>query len=123
MISLIIICGAKEEPMKIFISQLMRDKTEQEIIEERAYAIEHARRIYDGQQLEIIASYFEDYDPKCTGERKALKYLAKSIELLADADAVVFAPGWESGRGCKIEQFCAMEYGIPRIYLPPREEK
>ena len=109
--------------MKIFISQLMKDKTPEEILVNRAYAIEHARRIYDGQPLEIIDSYFEDYDPKCEGERRALKYLAKSIELLADADAVVFAPGWESGRGCKIEQLCAIEYGIHRIYLPPREDK
>lgn len=101
--------------MKIFISQVMRDKTEQEIIEERAYAIEQARRVYDGHQLEIIDSYFEGYKPD--GKRKALKYLAKSIELLADADAVVFAPGWENGRGCKIEQECAKAYEIPRLYL------
>ena len=115
MILLIIICGAKEEPMKIFISQVMRNKTEQEILVERAYAIEQARRVYDGHKLEILDTYFPEFEDK--GKREPLKYLAKAIEMMADADAVVFAPGWEDGRGCKIEQECAKAYDIPRLYL------
>ena len=101
--------------MKIFISQVMQDKTKEEIELDRAYAIEQARRVYADHKLEIIDSYFTDYIPE--GKRKALKYLAKSIELLADADAIVFAPGWEFARGCKIEQECAKAYDIPRLYL------
>ena len=37
-------------------------------------------------------------------------YLAKSIELLDQADMVYFAKGWESARGCKIEHLVAHEY-------------
>jgi len=102
--------------MKVFISQLMRDKREDEIIRTRAAAIEYARRVYPDKDLDIIDSYFTDYTP--SGERAAMKYLAKSIELLADADVIVFAPGWKDGRGCRIEQLCAQAYDIPRIYLP-----
>ena len=101
--------------MKVFISQAMNGKTEEEIYYERALAIEQARRYYADQKLEIIDSYFTDYKPE--GHNKALKYLAKSIELLADADAVVFAYGWREARGCKIEQECAKAYNIPRLYL------
>lgn len=41
--------------------------------------------------------------------------LGKSLELLADADVVYFAKDWEKYRGCKIENVCAVEYGIPVI--------
>lgn len=44
-----------------------------------------------------------------------MKYLAKSLELLADADVAYFAKGWESARGCRIENQCAIEYGIDTI--------
>ena len=44
-----------------------------------------------------------------------MKYLAKSLELLADADVAYFARGWESARGCLIENQCAIEYGIDTI--------
>ena len=44
-----------------------------------------------------------------------MKYLAKSLELLADADVAYFDRGWESARGCRIENQCAIEYGIDTI--------
>lgn len=37
------------------------------------------------------------------------------MELLADADVAYFARGWESARGCRIENQCAIEYGIDTI--------
>ena len=45
-----------------------------------------------------------------------MKYLAKSIELLADADIVYFANGWQEARGCKIEHDCVIAYGTAYIY-------
>ena len=36
-------------------------------------------------------------------------------ELLAGADIAYFAKGWQDARGCKIENTCAIEYGIPVI--------
>lgn len=44
-------------------------------------------------------------------------FLAKSIELLDKADAVVFMPGWQQARGCRIEETCAKEYGKFLMYL------
>ena len=97
---------------KVFISQPMNGKTDKEILEQREVAIAAAEHFL-GEPVEEIKSYFEDYNPEsgCI----PLKYLAKSLELLADADVAYFAPGWESARGCKIERACAETYGIDII--------
>lgn len=94
---------------KLFISQPMKGKTKEEILAVRKRAIENAKVVMD-DDVEVIESYFEDYNPDdgCV----PLKYLSKSLELLADADIVYFAKGWESARGCRIEYRCATDYGI-----------
>ena len=38
--------------------------------------------------------------------------LARALGKLAEADAVIFAPGWETARGCRMEHLAAEEYGI-----------
>ena len=93
---------------KVFVSQPMKDKTEQEILEERANIFQLAKDSFP--DAELIDSYFDDYEPS-TGN-VGLKYLANSLELLADADVAYFAPGWGEARGCRIENECAIEYGI-----------
>lgn len=97
---------------RLFISQPMNGKTEEEILAVREKAIESAKRNI-GEDVEVIDSYFEDYNPEngCV----PLKYLSKSLELLADADIAYFAKGWEDARGCRIENQCAIAYGIEVI--------
>lgn len=94
---------------KLFISQPMNGKSEEEILAVRKKAIESAKAALE-EDVEVIESYFEDYNPDkgCV----PLKYLSKSLELLADADVAYFARGWEQARGCRIENQCAIEYGI-----------
>lgn len=62
---------------------------------------------------ELIDSFIEGAPAKAT----PLWYLGESIKLLGSADVVVFAPGWENARGCRIERRCAEEYGIPMLNL------
>jgi hypothetical protein len=100
--------------MKVFISQVMRDKTKEEILLERESVIKYVRKIY-GESAEIIDSYFGDYNPQ-TGSIP-LKFLAKSLELLADADLAIFCRNWEHARGCIIEHQCAVSYGIDVEYM------
>ena len=97
---------------KLFISQPMNGKTEEEILAVRNKAVESAKVMLN-EDVEVIESYFEDYNPDkgCV----PLKYLAKSLDLLADADVAYFAKGWESARGCRIENQCAIEYSIDTI--------
>ena len=95
---------------KLFISQPMKDKTNEEILEVRKKAIESAEREL-GEKVEVIDSFFQDAPVNAN----PLWFLGKSIELLSTADVVFFAKGWEEARGCRIENTCAIEYGIQTI--------
>ncbi|MGL5718864.1 MAG: hypothetical protein ACRCX2_38030 [Paraclostridium sp.] len=107
--------------VKVFISQPMNDRTYGDIIDERNKAIEIIKEQFKRQsgEVEIIDSYFEDYNPSkgCI----PLKYLAKSLELLADADLALFVGDWQKARGCKIEHECAKAYGIDTAYYGSEE--
>lgn len=102
--------------IKVFISQPMRGKSAKEILEERNLAISLLKNDCEAleQDVEILDSYFEDYNPK--GGSIPLKYLAKSIEILADADILLCIGKWESARGSRIEHECAKQYGIKIVY-------
>ncbi len=91
---------------KVFISQPMNGKTNDEIIEERNILIEKAKDRYG--DVEIIDSFFKD----APHNAKPLWFLGKSIEALADADVAYFAKDWDKARGCRIENQCAIAYGI-----------
>lgn len=92
---------------KLFISQPMKDKTDNQIKEERMKAIKEAEALL-GASVEVIDSFFET----APAEAKPLWFLGKSLELLSDADAAYFAKGWKEARGCKIEHDSAIAYGI-----------
>lgn len=95
---------------KLFISQPMRGKSDEEILATRERAIESAERNL-GEKVEVIDSFFKDSPV----EAKPLWFLGKSLELLSTADVAYFASGWEKARGCRIENICAIEYGIDVI--------
>lgn len=99
--------------IKVFISHPMKDKSESEILIARDEAITKIKKMFPDDEVVVINSYFMDYSPK--EGNIPLKYLAKSIELLADADVVYFCSGWEHARGCIIEYECAFAYGISCI--------
>ena len=83
---------------KLFISQPMRGKSDEDILTERKKAIESAEKVI-GEPVDA----------------KPLWFLGKSLELLAGADIAYFAKGWQDARGCRIEHTCAVEYNIDRI--------
>lgn len=93
--------------MKVFISQPMKGKTNEEIKAERRRLIGKVRALY-GDDIEIIDSFFEN----ATAGARPLWFLGKSLELLSTADVAAFARGWRDARGCRIENICAIEYGI-----------
>lgn len=97
----------KESIMKIFISQPMKGKTNEEIKTERERLIAKAREHY-GEDVEVIDSFFEN----APADARPLWFLGKSLELLSTADVAVFAPDWKSARGCRVENYCAIQYGL-----------
>jgi len=96
--------------MKLFISQPMRDKTDEEIKTVRAKAIETVKEIY-GKDVEIIDSFFEN----APHDAKPLWFLGKSLELLSGADVAYFAKGYSNYRGCIMEYEACCQYGIDKI--------
>ena len=99
--------------MKVFISQPMRGKTDEEILTERNHMIEIVKKNYPDKEIEIIDSFFQG----APTDAKPLWFLGKSLELLSTADVAVFAKGWNEYRGCRIEHDCCVEYGIEFIHV------
>ena len=97
---------------KLFISQPMKDKTDEEILQVREKAIKSAEDEL-GEKVEVIDSFFQN----APHDAKPLWFLGKSLELLSNADIAYFAKDWDKYRGCKIEHTCATEYGIDIIHF------
>ena len=95
---------------KLFISQPMKGKSDEEILAEREKAVAEAQKMV-GEPVEVVDSFFQS----APADARPLWFLGKSLELLSTADVVYFADGWQDARGCKIEHLCAVEYGIERI--------
>ena len=90
---------------KVIISQPMRGKSEQQVREERAQLVSELTQ----KGYEVVDTVFSDF----TNEGNIpLKYLAKSIEAIADVDCVFFMDGWDEARGCRIEYQVCEDYGI-----------
>lgn len=67
------------------------------------------------KKIEILDSWFDEEFENSECKNKGLLYLAKSLEVMADADAVVLDRNWGTARGCVIEKNVANKYGI-RVY-------
>lgn len=98
--------------LKLFISQPMCDKTNEEIKAERDYVANVVSEMVD-DDIEIIDSFFEN----APHDSKPLWFLGKSLQLLSTADIAYFCKGWQDARGCNIEHTCAKEYDIEHIIL------
>ena len=95
---------------RLFISQPMRGKSDDEILAERGDAVRAAKEAL-GEEVEVIESFFQG----APADARPLWFLGKSLELLSAADIAYFAPGWNEARGCRMERACAEAYGIPVI--------
>ncbi|MDD3121949.1 MAG: DUF4406 domain-containing protein [Candidatus Izemoplasmatales bacterium] len=95
---------------KLYISQPMKGKTDEEILEVRERAIKRATE-YIGEEVEVIESFIQGVP----AESKPLWYLSQSLALMSTADVVYFAEGWKDARGCLIENMCAHQYEMDLI--------
>lgn len=91
--------------MKIMISQPMSCKTQSQIREER----EAVTAVLEEQGHTVLDTVFTNETP--CGSDAPIYFLSKAIRAMSEADAVVFLPGWENARGCKIEHTIATQYG------------
>ena len=97
--------------MKVFISQPMKGKTDEEILQEREKITRLAELEFG--RIDVIDSFLD-----LSEGAKPLAYLGESLKLLSEADAAIFGEGWVGARGCKIERSCAHAYEIPVYDVP-----
>lgn len=97
--------------MKVFISQPMRDKTDEQIKVERQRAINEIVKKYPNTVIEVLDSFFEN----APHDAAPLWFLGKSFEILSKADIAYFIGEWRQYRGCKMEKMACDEYGIETI--------
>ena len=94
--------------MKVFISQKMRGWKPEEILKVREEVEAMIRRNH-GDNVEIIDSYHPEF-----ADLKPAAAIAKSLSLLAEADAVYFAGEPYTG-GMAIERAVCETYKIPFV--------
>lgn len=100
---------------KIFISQPMRNLSDEKIKEERDLALKKFtyffEKKYPNETFKVLDSFFDDFNGN------GIAFLGKSLlDCLSEADIVIFAPNWSSARGCKIEHDVAVAYGLEVFY-------
>lgn len=104
--------------MKIFISQGMVGRSDEEVLQERAKAAQILQdyfhsEIGDDITIEIIDSYIEEDPPDVCNT--GVWYMGHSIIMMSEADRVAFLPNWEQYGGCRLEKQIADYYNVPSV--------
>lgn len=104
---------------RVFISQPMTGRTLDEIKKERQDIETIMHELNDGLSTKgISVKVIDSFDEQAFIEgRNPLDCLGDCIKKMSEANIVVFAPGWDKSRGCRIEHQCAVEYQLATIML------
>ena len=97
-------------PIKLYISQPMRGREYDDIIRERKQLIADAAVSLQADDIRPLETLHRN------GKTKPLAMLVRSVEQMAEADAIIFARDWRDARGCRVEHFVASQYDIPILY-------
>lgn len=68
--------------------------------------------------VELIDNYNHDDAPENAGR---LWHLGRSIQMMEEADAILFVIGWSRAKGCLVEYEVAVQYGLKILYFPPNK--
>lgn len=109
--------SVNEVPMKIFISSPMHNRNYDDVDTLRKIVKEVYTERYKGRKVEIIDQFsipdppdFDKTHPTETAKR--LYRLGRSIQMMGDADLVVFADDWYRSKGCHVELSVCENYGL-----------
>ena len=100
--------------MKVFISQPMRDKTDEQIRAEREEAVKKIKALYRNCDVEILDTILGDSNEINLESQtsRSMYYLGKLIQYMRYADLVYFMKHWKEYRGCRVEHYVAEQYGL-----------
>lgn len=105
--------------LRVFISQPMTGHTLEEVKSEREAVIAIMQQLDKGLRtfghtVEVVDSFDEEAFKE---HRNPLECLGDCIKIMSTCNVVVFVPGWEKSRGCRVEHQCAVEYNISTVML------
>ena len=92
---------------KLFVSLPMRGLTDEEILEKQKKIFEPYKDEY-----ELMNNIFREDPPN---PNNPVWYLGGSIQMLGDADLVIFASDWADASGCRIERMVCALYAIKYV--------
>ena len=98
-----------EKTVKVFVSQPMRGKTNEEIMKERERVKDVVKRLYIVPntivtvKVEILDSFIKD-------SNSSLETFIRGLNKMYEADLVYFVKGFKDYRGCKLEFEIATQY-------------
>lgn len=96
---------------KLFVSLPMRG-IEDNIVRYKMTTLCDLVSCFYDEKYELIDTMIPGDPPK--GNR--LWYLGRSIQMLGDADLVIFSRDWLRAKGCLIEYMICGQYEIPHIF-------
>lgn len=99
--------------LKVFVSLPMNGRSDLVIKQKMEYLFRLVQERYPEKEFEMIDSFTKD---PAIQEKGRVSMLGHSIQLMADADIVIFSKDYRLARGCRIEEQVAIEYNIRREY-------
>lgn len=109
--------------IRVFISVPMSGRDDEEVKRDISYIQEKIidEHWFGDEDIEFVDNLLtpteiELFDLLEKPVIENLLYLGTAITKMASCNAVVFAPGWDKARGCKIEFEVAREYDLPRYF-------
>ena len=104
---------------RVFISQPMSGRPVEEIKAERENICTIMNQLangirHTGTKVIVVDSFDEE---AFLSGKNPVECLADSIKILSTCNLVVFAPGWEKSRGCRVEHQIATDYCIATVVL------
>ena len=97
--------------LRIFISQPMAGRSDEEIERTRQLVKDAATKVFDVDRIIEIPKRPE-WQVK---SNPPVMNLGRSIEDLSRANVVIFSPGWNETRGCQVEHLVCELYKISYI--------
>ena len=110
---------------KYFISQDQRFRTDEALLNERSELvkiIEAAGSHVVDEAISIAANsqVFEDFKRATRLHHNlSLWFASRSLAAMAEADAIIFLPGYRFSRGCMVEYYAAQFYNLPMYRFIP----
>lgn len=105
--------------MKVFISQPMNGRSDEEILKERELIVSQYEENYR-TKVEVIDSFNKNPEDQTKGR---VWMLGDSIRMMYNADLIIFAPNYEFAKGCVVEEYVTKLYGLKHMYYLPVSKK